>query len=201
MVTHLDDAGLGSLRQAIEDANLVPGLDEIHFNYITGTPPPYTIDVNTALPVIDDPVYIDATTQPGHIDAPIIILHENTSGSGSMNGFEITAGASIIKGFEFNGSFVNGIYIHDGDSTVVENNIFWGWYDGVRIENSSYNIIGRGNIFNEMAECISIRGSGATNNSIYGNIIGPILTEYNTNNHNGIYINDASGTVIGGFTD
>src|SRR4051794_26756448 len=68
IVTTADDSGLGSLRQAIDDANLPPGTDAISFA-IGGSPPP-PIVLLSALPAVTDPVVIDGTTQPGFVDRP-----------------------------------------------------------------------------------------------------------------------------------
>lgn len=63
VVTNTGDAGAGSLRQAILDANANPGLDQIHFN-IPGAGP-HTILVSSDLPGVTSPVLIDGYTQPG----------------------------------------------------------------------------------------------------------------------------------------
>ena len=70
-VTTAADAGAGSLRQAIVDANKHAGPDAIHFAIGTG---PRTIAVASALPTITDPLVLDATTQPGFAGKPLIEL-------------------------------------------------------------------------------------------------------------------------------
>ena len=62
-VTTTADAGAGSLRQAITDANASPGADTIAFG-IVGTGP-HTITLASALPEITDAVTIDGYTQAG----------------------------------------------------------------------------------------------------------------------------------------
>src|SRR5213592_598074 len=62
-VINTDDAGAGSLRQAIVDANNQAGADTIAFN-IPGTGV-HTISPATELPAITDPVIIDGYSQPG----------------------------------------------------------------------------------------------------------------------------------------
>ena len=62
-VTSTADAGAGSLRQAITDANGNPGADTIAFG-IVGTGP-HTITLASALPEITDAVTIDGYTQSG----------------------------------------------------------------------------------------------------------------------------------------
>src|SRR5262245_8892871 len=65
-VTSADDSGLGSLRQAILDANAAAnnnGPDQIRFN-IPGSGS-FTIALTQNLPTITDAVVIDGYTQPG----------------------------------------------------------------------------------------------------------------------------------------
>src|SRR3712207_1886955 len=62
-VTNTNDAGPGSLRQAIIDANALGGLDSIGFNIPGGGVK--TINVQSLLPAITSPVVIDGYTQPG----------------------------------------------------------------------------------------------------------------------------------------
>src|SRR5262245_13662464 len=69
-VTNTNNANLGSLRRAINDANGTAGVDTIVFAIGSG---PQTIHLNgtvtgqpaAALPPITEAVVIDATTQPG----------------------------------------------------------------------------------------------------------------------------------------
>lgn len=62
-VTNTNDAGPGSLRQAIIDANAASGADTIAFN-IPGAGP-HSIQISSSLPGITGPVTIDGYTQPG----------------------------------------------------------------------------------------------------------------------------------------
>src|SRR5574338_121214 len=62
-VTNTNDSGVGSLRQALTDANASPGADTIQFT-IPGAGV-HVINVASFLPTIDDPVTIDGYTQSG----------------------------------------------------------------------------------------------------------------------------------------
>src|SRR5512138_241961 len=62
-VSNTNNAGVGSLRQAMLDANTNPGADRIVFN-IPGDGL-QSIRLTNALPALTDPVEIDGYTQPG----------------------------------------------------------------------------------------------------------------------------------------
>ena len=68
-VSNLLNAGAGSLRAAISQANANPGADEIAFA-VAGT-----IPLATALPAITDTVSIDGSTAPGFVGAPRITVN------------------------------------------------------------------------------------------------------------------------------
>jgi parallel beta-helix repeat protein len=65
-VTSGADAGPGSLRQAILDAQATPGANAILFN-IPGALCPRTIDLQSVLPDITQDLIIDGSSQPGFI--------------------------------------------------------------------------------------------------------------------------------------
>ena len=69
IVTTAADSGVGSLRQAILNANTNPGPDTITFN-IPGSGV-QTIAPASALPQITDAVSVDGTTQPGYSGTPV----------------------------------------------------------------------------------------------------------------------------------
>jgi len=183
VVTNANDHGTGSLRQAILDANATPGLDTITFN-IPGSGV-QTINLLIGLPVITDPVIIDATSQPGYAGSPLIELNGTQVGS-SASGFQITSGNSTIRGFIIGrftsnagillstngGNTIQGNFIGtDSTGTVSRNN-----NGGVIVTNASNNnLIGgttaaarnviSGNTFNGVF-------LGGSNNQIQGNYIG-----------------------------
>ena len=80
-VTNTNNAGAGSLRQAILNANALPGLDVIHFN-IAGRWSRHTIALTSALPNITDAVFIDGWSEPDFAGTPIIELNGNVGRSG-----------------------------------------------------------------------------------------------------------------------
>ncbi len=116
VVDNTEDSGVGSLRQAILDANAQPGLDSIHFTIASG---PQTIEPLTPLPTITDPVEIDATTQPGYIAEPLIELSGVNTGIAS--GIRIVAGGSgsQVRGLSITRFGAYGVEITSGANNVV----------------------------------------------------------------------------------
>jgi len=82
-VLNINDAGVGSLRQAIVDSNGSPGPDPIAFD-IPGAGL-HTISPLTPLPSITDGVTIDGTTEPDYAGTPVVEL------SGSQIAFTPTS--------------------------------------------------------------------------------------------------------------
>lgn len=68
-VTNLLNAGAGSLRAAINQANANPGADEIAFAVVG------TVPLSTALPAITDAVSIDGSTAPGFVGSPQLTVN------------------------------------------------------------------------------------------------------------------------------
>src|SRR5262245_39585508 len=117
-VTNAADTGLGTLRQAILDANAVPGLDNIRFLIATGA---QTINLASPLPLITAPVLIDGTTQPGFMGSPLIEL--NGAGAGfNANGLRITGGNSSVTGLIINRFSGTGILIQTNGYNVIQGN-------------------------------------------------------------------------------
>ncbi len=103
-VTNSNDAGAGSLRQAITDANAAGGADVINFN-IAGTGV-HTINLTAALPTITGALVIDATSDDSFAvngNAPAIVLNGAGAGSG-VSGLSLSASADnvVIRGLVIN---------------------------------------------------------------------------------------------------
>ena len=119
-VTNVNDAGAGSLRQAILDANNHGGADVIAFD-IAG-PGVKTIAVQSELPQITDTVTIDGTTQDGYTNKPLIEIAGGDAG-GDSDGITVFNTGATIRGLCIN-SFPNrGVAVFAGLHTVrVEGN-------------------------------------------------------------------------------
>ncbi len=118
-VTNTGDAGTGSLRQAILDANAHPGLNTIAFN-LSGTGA-QTVPLLSALPTITNPVILDGTTQAGYAGSPLIVLSGTNAGA-NVNGLTITAGNSTVKGLVINGFGGQGILLQGNGGDVIAGN-------------------------------------------------------------------------------
>lgn len=217
IVNNTNDAGPGSLRQAILDANARTGTDTIAFD-ISGAGP-HTTRPTSALPTIIDPVVIDGLTQPGaSCDTwpPTLLIELTGTNAGNANGLRITAGNSTIRGLVINRFVQNGIFIGVNGGNVIENNFIGtditgtadlgNTVNGVLIQNeSSNNRIG--GIDSTSRNVISgndfagVNIFGGTRNLIQGNYIGTDLTGTTIirNNVVGVTLqNGATNTTIGG---
>lgn len=134
-VTNTNDAGVGSLRQALIDANAAPNLNTIRFD-ITGACP-RTITLASLLPTITQPVAIEGYTQPGASRNTAVlgwnanlcvVLSGNNQITGAF-GFNIDTGASpdatvSIEGIAFSGhSFAAAQFVGGRDHRFVGNQI------------------------------------------------------------------------------
>lgn len=218
LVTNTNDAGPGSLHQAILDSNAHSGHDRIWFNI----PSTFSeIRPQTRLPNITDPVDIDATTQPGYVDRPVVYLN-GVDARGvwfgePIQGLTLAAGNSLVKGLMV-GRYKTGIFITGPGGNVVEANDLGtdGVYDDQRgnetnllILDSPNNLIGgtSAGASNLISSAIGgggvvIRGSAATGNRLEGNRIGVDRTAtYPLGNlYHNVIVDNAPGNFLGGNT-
>jgi hypothetical protein len=155
-VSSMADTGAGSLRQAMADANTVPGaqIPQILFNFPGSGP--YVITPQTPLPPMTRPVSIDATTQPGYAGHPIVQIN-GTLVSSAANGFALLGGSSLIRGFAIGGFDGNSILLQNGGGNRIAGNYINTNIDGtapfgvspwviggnaIKIQDSANNIIG-----------------------------------------------------------
>ncbi len=215
IVTNTNDAGVGSLRQAILDANTNPEVDTITFNIIGNGI--QTIQPVSALPIITDSVVIDATTQPGYTATPLIQIDGTNIGGLDGGVLHITAGNSTVRGLVINrAGFSNAaILIQDNGNNLIENNYLGPDAtgtsflersgSGIFIQNSPNNTIQNNLISgnnNTSSVGIDIEGNGASGNQILGNFIGTDVTGTQDlgNSGSGIVIRNAPNNQIGGTT-
>jgi hypothetical protein len=195
-VTTTADAGPGSFRQAILDANATYGYDTIAFD-IAGSGV-HSIQPLSQLPNITDAagVLISGYSQPGSSantlavgdNAVLTIQLDGTNAGGGSAGLTVTGGNSTIQGLVVNHFGASGIRLTTAGSNTVRGN-FIGTDsagavavangDGVRVDGaSSSNTIGGSNpdqrnvISGNSASGVHITDVGTTGNVIRGNYIG-----------------------------
>ncbi len=163
-----------TLREAINAANATGGTDTIAFN-IPGSGP-HTIQPSSPLPSVTDPVIIDGYTQPGAspntnpagsgINALLQIeLDGSSAGTANIDGLNITAGSSTVRGLAVNRFSGDGIALFGSGATgnLVEGNF---------IGTDTTGTIARGNGSGSTFEDLGLRiGSSASQNTVRGNLI------------------------------
>ena len=208
VVTNTNDAGPGSLRQAILTADANPGPNTVTFA-IPG-PGPYVIQPLSALPAITDAAVIDATTQPGFQSTPIVTLDGILAGP-QTDGLDITAGATTIRGLVIDRFSGSGIVIQGPGGNVIAGDVIGtdaagdpglgNGFDGVEIDQSPDNTVGgTGDVIADNGLVgVRITGAAASGNVILGDLIGtdPTGTRAMGNLYDGIYIDGAPNNTIG----
>jgi uncharacterized repeat protein (TIGR01451 family) len=139
VVTSTADAGAGSLRQALLDANANAGPDTIEFN-IAGVGV-QTIALASALPTITSPVFIDGYSQPGSsantlataIDAVLLIELNGAAAPANTHGLNFVAGSdgSAVRGLVINRFSGNGILINASGNHAIQGNFIGSSADGL----------------------------------------------------------------------
>lgn len=209
-VSNTNVTGLGSLQQALFDANTNSGADVITFNILSGG---LTISPAAALPVITDPVTIDGATQPGFAGVPLIELN-GTSAGAAADGLKIATSNCVVRSLIINRFVGDGIEITNGANNLIE-----GCYiglsanglldqgntlNGILVTNAAGNMIGgigttnRNYISGNTQSGINLGGNTATNNTLLGNYIGLNVTNGAiANSADGVRVN-AAFAIIGG---
>ena len=159
-VTSTADAGPGTLRQAILDANAMAGQDDIEFD-IVGVGP-HTIQPLSALPTITDELHIDGYTQAGAtpntgmvdgLDTNLQIIVDGSMTAGT-DGLTVAADSSEIRGLVINNFDLSGIRLQSQNNVVAGNFLgtdvtgemdMGNGLDGVLLDQSPGNVIGGAN--------------------------------------------------------
>lgn len=186
-VVNLNDAGSGSLRQAILDANAAAGTDEIIFD-VAGI-----IQLTSgALPTLTDCVDINGTSAPNFAGAPLVEIDFN-----NFDGLKIASSAlgSSVKSLAWTGASNNAITLNGGGDVTIAGN-----YIGISLDGTTAD----GNDGN------GLELNNSSNNTITGNVIsgntfnGVLLTNQSNNNTiagNKVGTNAAGTAVIANGVD
>lgn len=208
VVSNVNDAGAGSLRQAILNSNATAGTNRIVFR-INGSA---AIGLLSALPAITTPVTIDGTTQKGYASQPVVELNGSGAGAGA-NGLTVATDHVTIEGLTVEDFQGNGVLI-DGPAanytTVVSDQILGNGSSGVAISNSACNVVGESRKADEISlnggDGVYITGSGSSHNQVMDDFIGTTGdgSTAEGNGGNGVELgggascNAVSGNVISG---
>ncbi len=214
-VTNTNDTGVGSLRQAILDANASAGSDSIHFvisDPLVGGA--HTISLTSALPVISETVTIDATTEPDYSGAPVVMLDGTAAGIAS-HGLIVDGVGTTIRGLSIGAFDATAITVTADNVTIVGN------YIGLAPDGITARANGGGITVLEAADAriggltsgdrnvisgntgtgVALIGSGAIGNVVRGNYIGTDATGTSAigNTLDGVHVTaGASSNIIGG---
>jgi parallel beta-helix repeat protein len=131
LVSNTSDSGAGSLRQAVEDANLSPGHDLIAFAIddalqVNGR---YLIE-SAGLNVSSAMITIDGTTQYDFINAPIVELRDELGDSATGITLTFEATNSVVRGLAITG-WTTGIGIGAENVRIAGN------YVGIALDDST----------------------------------------------------------------
>jgi uncharacterized repeat protein (TIGR01451 family) len=137
-VTNTNDSGVGSLRQAILDAN-GPHNGDARIVFNIGAGGPQTITPLSILPSLLEHIVIDGTTQPGYAGVPIIELNGNNV---VAIGLILSQYRATVRGLVINRFTVAGISIGGSDNNVVE-----GCYIGTNLAGTAASANGNGIVF------------------------------------------------------
>jgi hypothetical protein len=214
VVSTAADAGPGSLRQAILDANANSAGSTITFD-LPGTGM-HTIALSSTLPAITAPVVIDGAGQPDYNGRPLIALDGSAAGSGA-NGLTLTAGNSTVIGLVIHSFAGTGILLEDNGGNVIEGNYLGTDASGeVALPNAHGVYVtgylvdntiggsgpGAGNLISgNLQDGIGI--DGGTGNTIQGNFIGTDAsgTKALPNGYGVELFSGSFNTIGGGSTD
>ena len=169
-VTNTTDAGAGSLRQAILDANASPGADTIVFNIPAAGA--QVISPASALPSVDDALFINGYSQPSSVIGTMaartirIVLRGAVAGAG-VSGLTLNANNITLCGLAIHSFTQNGINVLNG----VDNLVIWGNFIGSD-QNGALDL-GNGNHGINLGDF----GPGGSNNVIIGTSSDGILDD------------------------
>lgn len=204
VVSNMLDAGPGSLRQAILDANALPGPDSIQFSTVG------SIKLATHLPAITDRIAIQTSGRVSLDGSMAVGAGGENTGSGLML-FGATSSYSTIHGFAIYGFDKAGIEIVGSSNNNITNNylgldanrnaVQTRMAEGILINGGSGNKIGDSRIGNQIGgndQGIRVTG-GSIGTVIESNQIGLLQDTYwpLRPNEIGILVESATDTKIG----
>jgi len=213
IVTNVNDSGIGSLRAALRLANdpVDTPADSIHFD-ISGSGP-HTIQPQTALPDVTDPVILDGRTDPQYNGDPVVAIDgskvsastlslETGSAGSSVFGLSLTHSDNDIALFiRSDGNLVDGCWVGVAPDGTTTPSSSW----GIRTFGSSNQFgdpFGEGNVIVSMATGLDLANASPPGNVVLNNRIGETAAGVAAGNNVGIHVGTGTGSadenVIGG---
>jgi hypothetical protein len=211
VVSNANDAGPGSLRQGLIDANNNTGVVDTITFAVQGT----TIALLSPLPAIVEPATLNGLkTGACGGSGPAVEIHGGNLEAGSGPGLLVTGGNTTIRGLSITGFRGNGIELRSGGGNRIECTYVGLAPDGVtpkgnagngiHLVDSAGNVVGgpsaitRNVIAANSGEGLRIDGAPATNNVVEGNYVGTDSTgtAARGNAASGIYIRRAPGNSV-----
>ncbi len=187
VVTTTAEDGQGSLRRCIENAERNVGWqDDISFN-IAG-PGPHTIAVLSPLPSISDSVIIDATTQTGYVDSPLVHL-DGIGAGGNARGFEVRANNTHVRGFAVINFSSVGFHIENEPGIHIENNYIG--TDGTNDLGNALGGIGANNCAGLVISGNVVSGNDSDGIALANGVTGAVVSD------NKVGTNPAGDAILG----
>lgn len=150
-VTTTADAGDGSLRQLLTDANTVPGIALIDLRGLGKQDA--TIALQSPLPTLTNPVIL--------LGAGNVIL--DGTAAGTSDGLTLDADGSVIAGLTLQGFTGDGLVLNGSDNLIQHNTIRDNGGQGIRVLGVANKLLGN-RITGNAGLGIDVGGDGATPN-------------------------------------
>jgi hypothetical protein len=115
-VTNTNEAGEGSLRQAILNAD--GSADPVTITFAIPGSGPQTIVPLSPLPALTTRVVVDGTSQPGYASQPLIVLDGSGAGAGA-DGLTVAAGNSTVAGLAVNLFSGAGMHLENAGGDLI----------------------------------------------------------------------------------
>lgn len=174
-VVNVNDSGPGSLRQALLDGMASAEPREIQFLLAPTGGVTHTITLLSPLPALTNRLTLDAATQPGYSNRPLVRLVP--TGPAATVGLNLQGGSNVVRGLHLTGFSNSAVSISArGGSAVTACELLTNRV-GVAISGAGGHVIGgetpgAGNVIGRGETGIQVNGPGADGNLIAGNFIG-----------------------------